>query len=171
MNIATGYLEELSKSELSVFDPSRKRWIEFVKSLKRLNEIDLDLMDPVGNLKKESQKIIDTYPYVFWLNSKSILVNRTTTIAPFEKKWGKPLRKVYRTRLAEILKKLTQTTTDVKSLDSDVKIKILKDLEAEYRRLAGKDNIFRRFPCRDGKKKIYLKIQNINKTIQIIASD
>lgn len=159
------YLEELKKKEMQSWSPLRKNWVEFIEGLEKINEKLLDSKDPVGDLKSETQKIISIYNLVFWLNSKSILLDDTTTVAFFEKRWGKSLRKIYRMRLSEIL---TEVKTNKKGLTSGERIKILKSLEAEYKELAGNKNVFRRHPCKEGKRKIALKIQDIDDAIKNI---
>lgn len=161
-------MHEVKKEKASVFYLLRRKWIRFMEDLEELNEMELDLEDPVGDLRKEAQRIIGRRSYIFWLNSKSMLLHHKFTFAPFEKNWGKPIRKVYRTRLSEILKGVND---DKNGLGPDVKMKILVSIKTEYESLAGKENIFRRYPCNEGEKKVALKIQGINYAMQNIDRD
>lgn len=168
MNAATEYLRELKEDKVSVLYPLRRKWTRFIRELEELNERELDLEDPAGDLKRRAQRILGSYPRIFWLNSKSMLLFHKVTVAPFEKNWGKPLRKVYRTRLSEILR---WVDAGGNGLSPDVKIRILESIKREYESLAGKENIFRRYPCSEGEKKIALKIQGINDAMQNISRD
>lgn len=161
-------MQEMRKRKDSVIYPLRGKWVRFMEELEELSKIELDPENPVGELRKGAQRIIDEHPLIFWMNSKSMLLFHRITIAPFEKRWGKPLRKVYRTRLSEIFKKVDKGEYD---LSPDVKLKILEGVRMEYLSLAGKKNIFHRYPCSEGKKKISLKIESINYAMKNIGKN
>lgn len=146
-----------------LFSPAQRR--RFEGKVSKLENMCFDPRDPLGDLRRSTQSIIKDNGLVFFLNSKSYLVG-DKTIAPFEKTC-KSLRKAYRMRLSGILK---DVKANKEGLCDEELMAILCGLDAEYRSLAGKKNIFRRGPCKEGIVKIRAKLEDIEKTIELLRS-
>jgi hypothetical protein len=149
--------EESGMNAVALLFSAKKHHPQFMDRLTKIRGMILKPVDPVSDLDTEMKTLLRKYRLIFALNALPVLY-KERIFALFEEEWGKQARGVYRKRLSQIVK---ETRDNKYGLSTEESMAILESLERAYLRLSGRENLFRRRPCPNGKIKIPKKLNEI----------